>query len=580
MAAEPAPSAWAPLRAVEYRRLLGASFFSVLGLFLHTVAASWVMLRLTDSPFMVALVTASAFIPRLFASIPAGAVADIVSRRTILIWAHVVNAGFALTLAWLQFTGALTPALIVVLSLGLGLGSSLSLPAYQAIVPDLLPRSLVAAAVSLQSGMFNAARAVGPALGGVLVAADLPDLAFALNGVSYLFVAVAAATFGGDFRADDPEPVGRAMTVGLRYVRHSPLFVRIIIVTALFSTMAGSVQPLLPNIANDDLGLGARGYGILFACFGGGAMLGAVLVERVRMRRAGRPMVPFAIAGFGVAGIVFGLSRNPYLSGAVLAVVGMFWVWTLATLNATVQLSAPRWVRGRAMSIYLMAFTGAYPIGSLTAGAVAESIGAGNAVAIFCTGALAVGLWSRRKELPAIADLVEPTLPEEWAARPHEFAAVAGSPVVVATDWRIHPADAPEFFAVMRELRRHRIRTGAQRWVLFRNAAEPEMMTEVFEVEDWQEHLRQHGRMDAEAVAVIEKARSFDRDGGPHSRHLVGIALRAPEGPPDWDELLAVHAVLHAKDGSIPLSSDTDSHGRQRSRRASSAPQDREGAGT
>lgn len=542
-----------PLRVPAYRRLLAGTLVSALGLFLHAVAASWVMLELTGSPFLVSMVTAAAFLPRLVSGIPAGAVADIVDRRTILVWSNVVNAALALLLAWLQFRGALTAGLLITISFGLGFGGSLSLPAYHAIIPDLLPRRLVSAAASLQSGGFNVARAVGPAVGGLLVAADLADLAFALNGVSYLAIALAVITLRGDgFRRDDPEPLLRALATGLRYVRHTPLLLRIIAVTALFAVASGSVQPLLPNIARDALQLGARGYGILFACFGGGALVGAVLRERASTWLP-RRMIPVAIVGFGTAGVLFGLSRQPVLSGALLAFVGAFWVWTLATLNATVQLSSPGWVRGRAMGIYLLAFTGLYPLGALSAGAVAEAIGAASTVALFSTAAVVIGLSTRRLVLPALEDLVGPSMPDDWSAQPHAAVRVHGAPVVVVTEWEIDPAELDGFFTVMRQVRRHRYRSGAVRWVLLRNAEHPRRMTEVFEVPDWEEHLRQHARLDAEAVEALRRARGFDRAGGPHTRHLVGIDLLDPAGPPGWDQLLAVHAGLHQQDGSVPL---------------------------
>lgn len=543
----------APLRIAGYRRLLSGTAVSALGIFLHAVAASWVMLEMTGSPFMVSLVTASAFLPRLLSSIPAGALADIVDRRRILVVANAVNAVTGLVLAWLMSSGQLNPGLLIALSVALGLGSSVSLPAYQAIVPDLVPRDLVASAMTLQSGFFNVSRAVGPAIGGALVAIGRADAAFALNGLSYLVVAGAALTLRGHFHADDPEPVRRAMRTGLRYIRHSPVFLRVVLLTVLFALTASSVQPLLPNVARDALGLGAAGYGILFACFGGGALIGALFHGRVRTALPPRTMIPVAMVGFGLAGTAFGLLRMPVLNGAALALVGLSWTWTLATMNATVQLSSPRWVRGRSMGIYLLAFTGSYPVGAVTAGAVAEVIGAAQTVAAACLLAALVGLTARRIDIPDLSEIVEPVLPDDWTAQPHAATSVAGSPVVVVTEWEIDPDDLPDFFAAMRELRRHRHRTGALRWVLFRNAEDPGRMTEVFELPDWQEHLRQHARMDGDAVAALQRARRFDRGDGPHTRHLVGIDLSDPQETPDWQSLLAVHAHLHREDGSVPL---------------------------
>jgi MFS family permease len=309
----------APLRIRDYRRLLGGTAVSALGIFLHAVAASWVMLEMTGSPFMVSLVTASAFLPRLLSSIPAGALADIVDRRTILVVANTANGVTGFVLAWLMWSGQLNPALLIALSVALGIGSSVSLPAYQAIVPDLVPRDLVASAMTLQSGFFNVSRAVGPAIGGALVGMGRADAAFALNGLSYLVVAVAALTLTGHFHADDPEPVRRAVRTGLRYIRHTPIFLRIVLLTILFALTASSVQPLLPNVAHDALGLGAAGYGVLFACFGGGARAGGPGPARARAgagrRGAGRapappPPPPAAPGGRGGGGWATGGSAR------------------------------------------------------------------------------------------------------------------------------------------------------------------------------------------------------------------------------------------------------------------------------
>ncbi len=547
-------STLAPLRMVDYRRLLAGTFLSALGLFLHAVAASWVMLEMTGSPFMVGLVVASSFIPRLFAGIPAGALADILDRRAILVWVNIASALVALVLAWLDHTRALTPALLVVLSLGLGLSGAINLPAYQATVPDLVPRALVANAVSLQSGMFNLARALGPAVGGVLVGGGHSDLAFALNGVSYLFVSTAALTLRGAFRAEDPVPVRRAMLTGLRFVRHTTLILQVVAITSLFSLTSAAVQTLLPNVAQDALGLGARGYGALYACFGGGALLGALSLQRARRLMAERHVISLAMAGFGAVGVAFGSARFPPLNAALLALLGLFWVWTLATLNATVQLSSPRWVRGRAMGIYLLAFTGFYPIGSLAAGAVAEIVGAAPTVALFCAPAVLIGLAARHIRLPALSEIVEPTSPDEWARKHDGYVQVPGSPVVVVTEWEIDPADAAEFLALMRQLRIHRYRTGALRWGLFRDVEHPQRISEVFEVADWEEHLRQHERATPDHVAVFERARGLDRSGGPHTRHLVGIDLARPTGAMRWEHLLSDHVRAQQPDGGMPRS--------------------------
>lgn len=551
----PDPDDLAALKVPGYRNLLSGTFVSALGIFLHAAAASWVMYEMTGSPFMVSLVTASAFLPRLLSGIPAGALADIVDRRTLLVAANGANAATGVLLGWLQFSGQLNPALLIALGVALGLGSSVSLPAYQAIVPDLVPRDLVASAMTLQSGFFNVARAVGPLVGGVLTGMGRADAAFTLNGLSYLVVSLVALRLKGRFHADDPEPVRRAMATGLRFVRHSPIFLRVLLLTVLFALTASAVQPLLAPVAAG-LGLGASGYGVLFACFGTGALLGALAHGRIRKRLPRRMMIPVAMFAFGLAGTVFGLLRSPLLAGVAIGFVGVAWTWTLATMNATVQLSSPRWVRGRAMGIYLLAFTGTYPIGGMIAGGVAEVIGAAQTVTVACALTMLIAFAARRLDIPDLTEIADPGTPDDWMNQPHEVVEVAGTPVVVVTEWEIDPAEATAFFAVMRELRRHRLRTGALRWVLFRNAEDPHRMTEVFELPDWDEHLRQHTRIDAEAAAVLRRAYAFDRGQGPRTRHLVGIDLSDPQVTPEWQSLLAVHADMHREQGGTGREDD------------------------
>jgi len=540
------PGPLAALRVPDFRRLIAAVLVSGVGTFVHTVAASWLMLELTGSPFMVGLVAASQHLPRLIVSIPAGALADAVDRRRLLIVTQSVNATLAIGLAALTATGRLTPVLLVTFTALIGTFAAAGMPAYQTLMPDLLPRDLLAAGVAVNSATMNLSRAAGPLIGGLLVAAGRADLAFALNGISYVAIVVVLALLrGGRGRADRPERVWRGVVTGLRYARHTPALIAILTVTSLFALSAASVQTLLPNVAADELGLGAGGYGGLLAAFGIGAAIGALFRGRVARLMPARLMVPFAVTGTGLVGVAFAAVPVPLVSALVLALSGAFWVWTHTTMNVTIQLMTPQWVRGRAMSLYSMAFLGVTPLGALLAGGVAEPLGAAPAVLILSSTTVLLGLVTTRLRLPTVGDVREQAMPEDWIVPPHAER-VIGSPVLVATTWTIDPADVPEFFALAKELRRHRFRTGAIRWHLFRNVEAPDRMTEVFEVHDWEDHLRQHTRVDAEAAAVIRKAREFDRGDGPTSQHLVGIDLLDHTGPPSWEALIAEHEELHA----------------------------------
>ena len=226
-------------------------------------------------------------------------------------------------------------------------------------------------------------------------------------------------------------------------------------------------------------------------------------------------------------------------------------MWTLITLNASIQILAPRWVRGRVVSLYLLAI-GLQPLGAFLAGVLAELTGPGDATAVM-TGLTAVlGMVALRLDLPLLGEIAEPAPASDWVM-PRHAEHVAGTPVLVTTTFEIDPDRAEEFMAVLRQMRRVRFTTGAYRWSLFRDADRPQRITEFFTVSTWEEHLAQHGRLDDEAAALLRHARSFDVGGGPVTRHLAGLDVVDSHAAPLADQLLTVHARQHEHDGSVPL---------------------------
>lgn len=544
-------STFAPLRVVAYRRLWVASVISHLGTFLLLVAAPWLMLELTGSPLMVSLVTASLALPRLILTLPAGAWADAIDRRVLAMFGNWAAAASVAVLAVLTWQDAITPSLLLLLCGALGTGTAVAIPAYQTLIPELVEDRLVPAATALNSAAFNVARAVGPAIGGALVAAGKADLAFGVDAVSFLVVVAVLLRVPSMGQADRAGlGVLRSTRTGLRYVRFTRPLLLMFGTGAAFTLTATSVQTLLPTVARDELGMAAGGFGLLLGAFGAGALAGAL--SRERMRALLPDLLPWSIVAFGVCGVVFGLARTPWLAAAALVLGGAAWVWTLTTMSATVQLMAPRWVRGRAVSIYLLSILGVQPFGAVLAGVLAEAFGSGVSVAVLCGAGIGVGLVAARAGLPVLGEVAPPALPEDWVAPQHE-PVLAGSPVVIETTWQIAGEDTQEFFAVLRDLRRHRLRTGAERWGAFRHADDPFRITESFQVHDWDEHVAQHRRIDVEAAAVLRRARTFDRGGGPVTVHLAGLDLLDPDGHRLQATELTRHAALHARDGSVPL---------------------------
>jgi MFS family permease len=549
-------STFAPLRVAEYRRLWLAFLVSNLGTFLQLTAAPWLMLQLTGSAFMVALVTAALTTPRLLLTLPAGALADAFDRRIMVTVGQVIAALSTAVMAVSAWQDELTPVLLLTLTFGLGIGTAIAIPALQTLVPDLVDEELVPAAVSLNSASFNVARAVGPAIGGAFVAAGAADLAFALNAASYLAVIGTVLTLPALGSADRSSGgVWQSTRVGLRFVRFTRAVLLVVTVTAVFNLTATSFQTLLPNVVADDLGLGADGFGILLGVFGAGSLTGALTRERVRARV--RLILPLAIILNGSVGILYGfVSRSPVVSAALLFVAGLTWVWTVITMNTIVQVVAPRWVRGRAMSVYLLSALGMQPIAAVLAGTLAEGIGAANAVGALSLVTLGLGLVTRLIDMPVLGEVRTPMSPDDFSV-PRHAQQLPGSPLIVATRWTVAAADLPDYFDVMADLRRHRLRTGAQSWSLFRHAEHPLVFTEYVRLQDWEAHLAQHAHIDADAAAAIARARAFDVVGGPHTEHVARVDLAA-------DDLLAaqevavdaharLHAELHDSDGSVPI---------------------------
>lgn len=544
-------STLAPLQVPAYRRMWVAAIVSHLGTFLQLTAAPWLMQELTGSPLLVALVTTALLTPRLLLVVPAGALADLLDRRSLLLAGHAVSAGAVTGMAVLTAMDRIDAGSLLVLTVVLGVGSAISLPSFQTLVPDLVTAPLRAQAITLNAAAFNVARSVGPALGGALVAAGLTSVAFGANAVSYLAVVGVLVSFPRATTAGDSRPrLWRSAAAGVRYARFTQPIRILLAVTALFALTSASLQSLLPSVASLDLGLGGVGFGTLFGLFGAGALAGALTRERVRMP-AGRAMLPGSIAVFGLAAAALGLAPVPWVAGVAITVAGTAFLWSMTTLNASVQLLAPRWIRGRVVSLYVLA-VGLQPVGAFLAGVLAEQIGAGRSVAAFGLATLVLGLATFRLRLPVLGGIEEPAPPDDWEV-PIHASHVSGTPILVLTTWEIDPQDREEFFAVMRELRRHRFRTGAYRWSLFRDAERPHRVTEVFALHDWEEHLAQHRRMDAEMAGVITRSRSFDRAGGPVTRHLAGIDVVDPGAAPFEEQLLTVHEELHRTDGSVPL---------------------------
>jgi MFS family permease len=531
----------APLAYPRFRALWIASIFSNVGGFIQSVAAAWLMLDITGSPVWVSAMAASTMLPLLFLALPSGAMADLGNRRNVLLVTQSTMLVAVVGMAVLALADLITPQLLLVLGLLVGVGQAFNTPVWMAMVPDLVPRSQVPNAVALNSASFNAARAVGPALGGVIVAVIGPGVAFAVNAVSYLGILGVVASFSAaEWKPQEQSSMSSAIAAGLRYARFTPSLRLLLVLSAGFGLTTASVLTLLPNVTKGGLRGGATLYGVLLAAMGVGAVFGAATRGRAG-RVLGPKMVAVAATLYGMAGLGVGLSGIPWVTGLVLAGGGVVWVWMLATLNATVQNLSHSWVRGRALSLYNLAFSGIYPLGALAAGAVASRLGVQHSVLVFSAGAVALGLLALRLPVVGMEQVVAPTAAEDWDLAPHTAIEVSGGPVMICNTWVIDERRLGEFLEALAELRLVRLRTGAFRWRIYRSVEDPRRITEAFNLALWEDHLRQHQRIDAVAAEAIRRARSFDIGDGPVSQHLVAFDVTEPSRRPDWDYLTALH---------------------------------------
>jgi MFS family permease len=510
-------SAWSPLRREVFRALWMAAIVSNVGTWMQNVGGVWLMTSLTQSPVMVALMQTATSLPVFLVVLPAGALADIVDRRRILLFTQTWMCLAAAGLSALTLEGATTPWALLGFTFALGLGSAMNMPVWQAVIPELVPRTELLGAVALNSVAFNIARAIGPALGGIIVAIAGPAAVFLLNAVS--FVGVIAVVYRWDRSAREKslpaEHVIPAIRAGTRYALHAPELRAVLVRCLAFILCSSALWALMPVVARHDLGLGSRGFGALFGCVGVGALLGAAILPK--MRRSASPDGLVQGGTVGLALVILGLAfvRNVGVLYAVMVVGGVTWMATMANLTVAAQTSAPSWVRARALGFYTLAFQGGMAVASVVWGAVAEYSGSSFALTCAAIG-LAVGLAARAKwPLQSGADLdLRPSLhwPEPIVTTEPD---PEQGPVLVTVEYHVDAASANEFVNALHALGRIRQRDGARRWGLFRDLAEPSRYIETFIIESWAEHLRQHTRVTVADRAVEDRVRALCMEDNP-----------------------------------------------------------------
>lgn len=486
----------APFRHETFRLIWAASLISNFGGLVQSVGAAWMMASISDSANMVALVQASTALPIMLFSLVSGALADSFDRRRIMLTAQFFMLAVSITLTLAAWYGLVTPWLLLCFTFLIGCGTALNNPAWQASVGDMVPREDLPAAVALNSMGFNLTRSVGPAVGGAIVAAAGAAAAFAANAFSY-FALIFALLRWKPIVPKSPlprEPFGRAISAGFRYVSMSPNIGKVLLRGFAFGLSTSAILALLPLVARDLVKGGPLTYGILLGCFGIGAIGGALASARMREVLSSEAIVRSAFAGFALSAVVTAFSTNALVTGPALFLAGACWVLALSLFNTTVQLSTPRWVVARALSLYQTMAFGGIAGGSWLWGAVADGHGAANALLWAAAAMIAGAALGLRYPLPQFESLnldplnrfSEPNLPLDLKPR--------SGPIVVLIDYEIDEQDIPAFLTAMTERRRIRIRDGAGQWTLMRDLENPTVWTETYHVPTWIEYVRHNQR--------------------------------------------------------------------------------------
>ncbi|MCA6113031.1 MFS transporter [Bradyrhizobium cenepequi] len=523
-----------PLRHTSFRRIWLASLLSNLGILIQGVGAAWAMTQMTSSADKVALVQTALMLPVMLISMPAGAIADMYDRRTVALVSLGIALAGATTLTALAWFGLITPNLLLALCFVVGSGMALMAPAWQSSVSEQVPSETLPAAVALNGISYNIARSVGPAVGGIVVASAGAIAAFALNLLLYL--PLIAALFLWKRMAEPsrlpPEKLGRAMVSGVRYITNSPA-IKIVLTRAMVTgVVGGAIIALMPLVARDLLHGGPETYGMMLSAFGLGAIIGALNITEVRKRTSGEAAMRACALSMGAAIAAVALSRHPVLTASALVVAGAAWMLAAALCNIGVQLSAPRWVAGRALAAYQAAGSGGIAVGSWGWGNLTNAAGVETALLVSAALMLVsplLGLWLRMPRIGTWGEVAE------MLDDPEVRLPLTGrsGPLVVEIEYRVAGENARAFHNVMQEVQLFRKRNGAYGWSIARDIADPELWTERYHCPTWLDYLRYRNRSTRSERAMEQQALAFHVGANPVR---VRRMLERPFGSVRWKD--------------------------------------------
>lgn len=516
-------SPWQPLHKRVFCMLWIATVVSNVGSWMSDVGVNWTMLSLSADPLSVALVQAASSLPMFLFALPSGVMADIVDRRKYLlfsqIWVFIAAAG----LTFCSWAGLVTPTILLIATFLLSAGAAMSSPPFQAIVPDLVSKEELGPAIALNSLGINISRAIGPALGGLILSFAGPWVVFLLNALSVMGVFIVLYLWKAEPSVQrlPPEHFFPAVRAGVRYVHNAPVLRNVLARTIAFFVFGSAGWALLPLVARRELGLGPGGYGIMLGCIGVGAICGALLLPRLRKRFNPDQLMTLASIMFAITMLALAFIRHFWLLNAFEFFTGFAWIVVLSTLNYGAQRSAAKWVKARALAVYLTVFFGSMTVGSAVWGQLASMFSIPFSLTLATLGMLLACLSVLRWRLDKDPDL---NLDHSLANDPLPELQIQHNrgPVMVSYHYLVKPEEAHDFVVCMQDIRRVRRRGGAVNWSVYEDMLQPGVFVENFVVGSWMEHLRQRERYTMNDQKIQQRVLAFHQSHTPPEvRYLV-----------------------------------------------------------
>lgn len=524
---------FAPLREKTFRRIWTSSLFSNFGQLILGVGAAWEMTKLSNDPSMVALVQTALMLPLMLVAVPAGALADMFDRRKIALTGLAFAAVSGAALSALAFAGLTTPWLLLAFCVLIGAGVSLYSPSWQASIGEQVSNEHLPAAIALGTISYNLARSFGPALGGLIVLAWGAQAAFAINAAAYvpLWIAFLFWTRRHVPSRLPPERLDRAIVTGARYALHAPQIRSVLARAFLFGFASAPLSALAPLIAKDQLQGNAATYGLMLGAAGVGAVFGALQIARVRKALGTERAVRLMALGTGAFMVVIAFTRSEPVVLAAMFFTGGFSIMSYSMLNVGVQLTAPRWVTARALSLFSSALTGGIAIGSAVWGAAVAHYGLSLVFAVSGFAVMLTMLVGFISPLPHSDGEGQDTIGLDNEVAVSLDLSMRSGPLCVEIVYDVDPELARNFYDVMRRVQKVRMRNGGFNWTISRDIGAPNIWLERYHCPTWGDYLRMRDRYTTADSDTQAEADAFNRSG--HGTR-VRRWLERPYGSVRW----------------------------------------------